>query len=186
MIVLVYLCSSSPKIARQLDAHEYSASDKRNDNENECKDKLQCAIEPWDVTGVGLVQDNEAQCTTSEEERGGQSFHYVLPVDPVLHKCHRPRMSLLICSGSDGRRLHYHVVYYASSDKKVREEDESKYVFVHEMVKRVKTKWSAAKILRLLHGKDTHVSDLCFQLEKLVKFLSVLNFIAGQRLVVAQ
>ena len=113
--------------SRQLDAHEYSASDKRNDNENECKDKLQCAIEPWDVTGVGLVQDNEAQCTTSEEERGGQSFHYVLPVDPVLHKCHRPRMSLFICSGSDGRRLHYHVVYYASSDKKVREEDESKY-----------------------------------------------------------
>ena len=42
-------------------------------------------------------------------------------------KHNHSRLCLLVCGGSDGWRLHYYVVYYASSDKKVREEDESKY-----------------------------------------------------------
>lgn len=75
---------------RQLDGHKYSASDKGYHDEDERKDKLESTIQLWDVTSVGLVQDDEPQCSTCEEEGRRKPLHYVLAVDPVLHKGDRP------------------------------------------------------------------------------------------------
>ena len=59
---------------------------------------------------MGLVEHDEAGAAQDEHEGGCQALHDVLPVDPVLHECHRPGVPVFVRGGTHGRGLHDHIV----------------------------------------------------------------------------
>ena len=79
---------------------------------------------PW---GVSLVEDNETGAAQREHEAGGKALHDVLAVDSVLHECHRPRVTVLICCGTHWWGFDNDVIDKAAGNQEIWDEDEEKH-----------------------------------------------------------
>lgn len=118
--------SSYKYILRKFHLHEYPACSKWNQYAEESHTYQKNSVKLWRRWTMRLIQYDEAQASHCKQETGGQTFHDILSVHTIRHKCYRSRVTMLICCRSYTRWFNNYIIYDSSCHQEVRQQYEGK------------------------------------------------------------